>query len=360
MRREDPLILGAGPAGCAAAIALARGGARPVLVDRDAEPGDALCGGFLGWRTVERLRDIGLDPAALGAHPVDALVLYGPGRPAEMRLPRRCLGLSRKALDTALRRLAVEAGAKLAIDTVREVDGLRVVGRANEWRPGSLFLASGKHDVRGAARPRGADDPALGLRLRLRPSRGLARRLAGRIELHLFEGGYGGLVLHEDESANLCLAVRKSLLARHGGEPQALLAALAKAHPHFALRLEPGWADAPVDTIGAVPYGWSAPETVAGLFRIGDQAAVIPSLAGEGIDIALASGTAAARAWLAGGPEAAPAFQAGFSREVAGPMAWAGRAWHVAEHPSLARPALAAARLAPGLLGRLVEATRLA
>jgi menaquinone-9 beta-reductase len=360
MRRKDPLILGAGPAGCAVAIALARGGARPLLVDRDAEAGDALCGGFLGWRTVERLRDLGLDPAALGAHPVERLVLYGPGKPVELRLPRRCWGLSRKTLDTRLRRLAVEAGATLAIDTVREVDGLRVVGRENEWRPESLFLASGKHDVRGCARPREDNDPAVGLRLRLRPSRGLAKRLDGRIELHLFERGYGGIVLQEDGTANLCLAVRKSLLSRHGGEPHALLAALARAHPHFALRLEAGWSDVRVDTVGAVPYGWSARETVPGLFRIGDQAAVIPSLAGEGIDIALASGTAAARAWLVGGADAAPAFQAGFHQQVKEPMAWAGRAWQLSERPALAGPALAAARFAPALLSKLIEATRVA
>jgi flavin-dependent dehydrogenase len=364
MRREapltPPLIVGAGPAGCAAAIVLARGGAAPTLVDRESEPGDALCGGFLGWRTVERLRDLGLDPSALGAQPVERLMLFGPGKPLEARLPRRAWGLSRKALDTRLRALAVEAGAALAIDTVREIDGLLVTGRDYTWRPESLFLASGKHDVRGCARPRDARDPALGLRLRLRPSRGLARRLAGRIELHLFERAYGGIVLHEDGTANLCLAVRKSLLAQHGGEPHALLAALAARHPHLALRLEPGWTEARVDTVGAVPYGWSTGETIAGRFRLGDQTAVIPSLAGEGIDIALASGVAAARAWLVGGPEAAPAFQAGLHRQLRAPMEWAGNAWRLAERPALVRPALAAARLAPSLLTRLIEATRIA
>ena len=339
---------------------LARGGARPLLVDRDAEPGDALCGGFLGWRTIERLRDLGLDPAVLGARPVEQVVLFGPGRPLEQRLPRPARGLSRKALDTRLRELAVAAGAELTIETVREIDGLAVRGRACEWQCESLFLATGKHDVRGGARPRDGDDPALGLRLRLRPSPGLARRLAGRIELHLFDRGYGGIVLHEDGSANVCLALRKSLLAEHGGEPHRLLAALATRHPHFALRLEADWREVRVDTIGAVPYGWSTRETIPGLFRLGDQAAVIPSLAGEGIDIALASGAAAARAWLAGGAEAAPGFQAGFHQQVKGPMEWAAGAWKLAERPALAGPALAAARFAPALLTKIIAATRLA
>jgi flavin-dependent dehydrogenase len=358
MRRKDPLIVGAGPAGCAAAIVLARAGARPLLVDREAQAGDVLCGGFLGWRTVERLRELGLDPATLGAHAVERLVLYGPGRPLKHALHRRAWGLSRKALDTRLRELAIAAGAEFAVETVREIDGLSVVGRDRQWETESLFLATGKHDVRGAARPRDSRDPTLGLRLRLRPSPGLARRLAGKIELHLFDRGYGGIVLQEDGSANVCLALRKSLLAEHGGEPHRLLAALATGHPHFALRLEADWRDVRVDTIGSVPYGWSTGQTNPGLFRLGDQAAVIPSLAGEGIDIAVTSGIAAARAWLVGGADAAPGFQAGFHQQVRAPMEWAGTAWRLVERPYLAGPALAAARLAPSLLTRLISATR--
>ena len=363
MRREDPLtaplVVGAGPAGCAAAIVLARAGAAPVLVDRDAEARDALCGGFLSWRTADRLRGLGVDPETLGATPVERLLLFGGGRPVEIALPRPAFGLSRRALDGALRQRAVEAGATMTVDTIRDVDGLRVAGRAREWQAHSLFVATGKHDLRGSARPRAAKDPALGLRLRLHPSRGLAKQLAGTIELHLFAGGYAGVVLQEDGSANVCLAVRKSLFGNAGADPVALLSRLAAAHPHFALRLEQGWREARIETIGSVPYGWAAEATEPGVFRIGDQAAVIPSLAGEGIDIALASGIAAAEAWLAGGAPAAPAYQQAMRERVRGPLMWAGAAWGVAERPAIAKWGIAAARLAPGFVERLVDATRL-
>ena len=359
MRRENPLIVGAGPAGCAAAIVLARGGARPLLVDRDAETRDALCGGFLSWRTAGRLRALGVEPEALGGHPVERLLLFGQGRPAEIALPRRAFGLSRKALDRALRQRAMDAGATLTIDTIRQVEGLRVTGRAHEWQLDSLFLATGKHDVRGSARPRAAKDAALGLRLRLAPSRGLAKRLARTIELHLFAGGYAGVVLQEDGSANVCLAVRKSLFGEAGADPLELLSRLAAGHPHFALRLEQRWREARIETIGSVPYGWAAQTTEPGVFRLGDQAAVIPSLAGEGIDIALASGIAAAEAWLAGGARAAPAYQQAMRERVRGPLLWAGAAWGLAERPAVARWGLAAARFAPRLVEQLLEATRL-
>jgi flavin-dependent dehydrogenase len=262
-------------------------------------------------------------------------------------------------LDAALRSQALAEGAEIVCDTVRHVDALHVRGRTHEWQARSLFLATGKHDVRGSSRPRSAKNPALGLRVRLAPSPRLARRLASTIELPLFDGGYAGLVLQEDGSANLCLAVRKSLLGEVGGDPAALLAKVAAGHPHLALRLEPGWREAAFDTIGSVPYGWSAETTEPGVFRLGDQAAVIPSLAGEGIDIAHASGIAAAEAWQQGGAEAAPPYQQALYKRIKAPLMWAGAAWGLAERPAITRWGLAAARFAPKLIERLVDATRL-
>ncbi|HYD24187.1 MAG TPA: FAD-dependent monooxygenase [Croceibacterium sp.] len=355
-----PLILGAGPAGCAAAIALARGGAAPLLLDREAEASDQLCGGFLSWRTVAQLRELGVDPAALGARRVERLALFAGEREAALPLPATSYGLSRRALDDALRRRAVAAGARLACDSARGIDGLTVLGRRREWTGDALFLATGKHDVRGLARPRRSADPALGLRLRLPPTAERERRLAGRIELHAFDRGYAGIVLQEDGSANVCLAVRKSRLAAAGGEPAQLLEALAGRHRAFARRLARDWREQAIETVGAVPYGWIARETRPGLFRLGDQAAVIPSLAGEGISIALASGAAAARHWLERGAAAAAAYQREMATRAAAPVRAARIAWALAEHPLGAALGIALAERFPPLLRTLMRASRVA
>src|SRR5471030_1522538 len=66
MRRTAALILGGGPAGASAAIVLARAGAPHLLVERSRETGDAICGGFLSWRTLESLARLGVAPEALG------------------------------------------------------------------------------------------------------------------------------------------------------------------------------------------------------------------------------------------------------------------------------------------------------
>jgi flavin-dependent dehydrogenase len=339
-----------------AAIALARAGAEPLLIDRDEIVGDALCGGFLSWRTAERLRAVGLDPAALGAQLARRLTLFTGPAEASAVLPSPGFGLSRRALDGALRNLAVASGAELAIDRARQIEPGLIVGEAREWRSDTIMLAAGKHDVRGEPRPRAAADPALGLRLRVPPNERLAALIGDRIELHLFPGGYAGIVLQEDGSANICMALRKSLLAEHG-RPRHLLDVLAAEHSAFGARMAFAGPDLPVDSIGSVPYGWVARDTAPGLYRLGDQAAVIPSLAGEGMAIALASGEAAARAWLKG--DSAPSYQRAFARRAARPVRAASVVWGLAEQRRGARMLTALTRHFPALARSAMALTRI-
>lgn len=357
---DRPLILGAGPAGSMAAIILARAGASPILIDRDAIAGDALCGGFLSWRSAERLRGIGLDLPDIGAHPVTRLALYAGEAEAHADLPDTGYGLSRRSLDTAMRKIAVASGAELQIDRIRQLSPGVAEGERQEWRSDSIFLAAGKHDVRGHPRPRQSSDPALGLRIRIPVQAGLAELLAGKIELHLFPGGYAGIVCQEDGSANICLALRKSMLTAAGGDPRALLDGLAAEHTHFGRRMAFAATGLPIDSIGAVPYGWIAQSTERGLFRLGDQAAVIPSLAGEGMSIALTSGEMAAKFWLEGGSGAAQNYQRAMARAARRPVGVAKLIWETAESERLGAPLVRMAGLAPWLTNLAMRASRIA
>jgi flavin-dependent dehydrogenase len=352
-----PIVLGAGPAGSVAALLLAEGGAEPILIDREADIGDAICGGFLSWRTAKALRELGCDPAALGAKRVTRLRLYAGERKAEAALPEAGYGLSRKALDGTLRHLAVERGAQLEIDRARSVVSGCIEGDRRMWESPAIFLATGKYDIRGEARPRGGADLAVGLRVRIPASTELNRLIGAAIELHLFRGGYAGVILQEDGSANICLAMRKSALTDAGGDPWELLKAIARNNAGFARRLAYAEADLPVDTIGAVPYGWIAHEADSGVYRLGDQAAVIPSLAGEGMAIALASGQAAARSYLKG--EGPSIYQRRFAQRAARPVRVAETLWHLAETSRGAAAMTVAARLIPGLAGMAMRMSRI-
>ena len=180
--------------------------------------------------------------------------------------------------------------------------------------------------------------------------------VAGAIELHLLDRGYVGLALQEDGSANLCMAVHRSRLTE-AGSPAALLAALAREAPVLGERMVDLSPDTPIDAIANVPYGWRATSGVAGLFRLGDQAGVIPSLAGEGMGIALASGLSAAAAYRRDGTQGAAAWQARFARRLARPIGIASLVRRLAEsrHAPLLMPLLR-----PTLIQIVANATRVA
>lgn len=354
MRRTAPLIIGGGPAGSAAAIVLARHNASPTILERNRETGDALCGGFMSWRTLETLASLGLED--LPGHSVDHLRLFAGQAKAEARLPRPAMGLSRKELDSRLIAQAESSGAGVergiaarAFEEgrVETSDGARLTSDA-------VFLATGKHDLRGLARPHDPDQ-TLGIRIRLSPAPSLTALCGGAIELHLFERGYCGIVLQEGGRGNLCLAVRKSRLADADGDPMRLLAQWGMESPSFGERL--AFADGAADAIGAVPYGWIARETGEGVYRLGDQAAVIPSLAGEGNGIALASGIMAAEHWLAGG--SAEAYQSGFAGSARRPVWIARQIWRLGENWGSARMMVRLAAFAPWLAAHLAGQTRI-
>ncbi|MBB3693847.1 FAD-dependent monooxygenase [Sphingomonas sp. BK580] len=356
--RRAPLILGGGPAGAAAAITLAQGGTRALVIERTRETGDALCGGFLSWRTLAAVERLGVDPDALGAAVVRRVRLFAAGRVVEAPLPAPARGVSRHRLDSLLLARAVAAGAAVergvaarAIEerAVRTADGALLAGDA-------LFLASGKHDVRGRTRPAPGADPALGLRTRRADTPALARLVGDAVELHLFRGGYAGVVRQEDGSTNICLALRRSRLSA-AGTPARLLETLAAEAPALGERLG-DMTDSAIEAVANVPYGWRARAGETGLFRLGDQAAVIPSLAGEGMGIALASGMSAAQAWRDGGAGAAASWQARFARRAGPPLAVAGAVRALAEHPVLAAPLLAPLARA-GMLEWLARWTRI-
>lgn len=306
---------------------LARGGETPLVIERDRETGDALCGGFLSWRSLDTLAALGLDRSVLGGHPIDHIRIFSAHAQGSSELPAAAIGISRQRLDTLVLDQAVRCGAAVE----RGVAVRRAGTGAVELTDGatiacdSLFLATGKHDCRGLLRPRvTGTDPAIGLRMRI-PSHPRLRELIGSaIELHVFAGGYAGLLLQEDGSANLCMAVSKSRFAEAGNDFDALLRALATESPRLEERIAFAPPTMPFDAIGAIPYGWRATQTAQGVFRLGDQAAVIPSLAGEGMGIALASGVMAARRHIANGSAGAEGFQTDLARATRFPVTLAG------------------------------------
>ena len=359
MRRTSALIVGGGPAGAATAISLAQAGAMPVLVERSLGERDVVCGGFLGWDALAALDRLGVDVEALGARPIHRLRLVAGRQVVESELPYAAAGLSRRRLDSTLLLMAADSGAVILRGrAVRAVEESRVrLDDDEEIEADAIFLATGKHELRGAARAIGTRSTSVGLRTALPASVELNRALAGTVELHLYDEGYAGLLVQEDGAVNLCLSTSRAQMADTGSH-SALLDRIVEQCPLLGDRLAaspPGqW-----EAIAGVPYGWSESSSEPGVFRVGDQAAVVASLVGDGIAIALTSAQSAAHCYLGGGAQASVSYQAEFARKASFPLGVAERLRNAAEG-RFKRQLLIRLAAFPGLAAAATKWTRIA
>ncbi|WP_092380657.1 geranylgeranyl reductase family protein [Micromonospora phaseoli] len=126
----DVVVVGAGPAGVAAALAARRAGAGVLLLDRADFPRDKACGDGIAAHALDVLAELGVTDAVAGYPPVPALRLVAPDGGAVARaLPRPAYTVPREVFDARLVAAAVDAGAVLGRQAVRrvEVRGDRVV-----------------------------------------------------------------------------------------------------------------------------------------------------------------------------------------------------------------------------------------
>lgn len=292
---SDVVIVGGGLAGGAAAIGLARRGIRAHLIERETEPRHKVCGEFLSAGSQRRLAALGIDPARLGGAPIDRVRLIAGAQSVETRLPFVGMGLTRYRIDAALLDAAAAAGARIDRGVVvREIDGRAVRTSGGDIAAGQLLLANGKHEIRGARRDSADDrDALIAFKTYWTLSAASRDTLSGTIELLLFGDGYAGIQMVEDDIANLCLVVRRSAFLRLGGDWPGLFAWLMRL-PAFRARFGDAAPilDRPL-TISGIPYGY-VHDGADAAFRLGDQAAVIPSFCGDGMGIALHSAALAA------------------------------------------------------------------
>lgn len=138
----DTVVVGAGPAGSTAALILARGGARVVLIDKARFPRDKACGDLIGPRALALLAS--LDLALPPGRRVGEMIVIGPtGRQvllparAGRTYPNHALAITRLRFDSWLRDAAIAAGAE-------PMTG-RVAGIRAEHNGAIVELDDGRH-----------------------------------------------------------------------------------------------------------------------------------------------------------------------------------------------------------------------
>lgn len=282
-RHTHVVVIGAGPAGSAAAFGLARRGFRVTIIESRAFPRAKVCGEYISPAATEALESIvsARDLLARGARREGLFVLEVRGRTVEWRMPRAGWTLSRSALDDLLLTTAQDAGANVAqpvsVRSVAYADDGAQVSLADGRVIGASFVVHadgvGRFDPRGPVAHRAG---VVGHKRHLRGAgiEGLRMRAA--------PGAYIGTVCVENGLATCAIVAQSSVVKRYSGDLDAMLEALWPPY-------RPAWAEGPWMSC-PVP---GAPYTEPGhprSFRIGNAAAGVEPVGGEGIGLALWAG----------------------------------------------------------------------
>ncbi len=364
---RDAIVIGGGPAGCAAAIGLARRGATVTLLERDRVVAPKVCGEFLSVEACSEARALGVDPLALGAASIERVRVSSGGVTVESRLPFRAASVSRGAFDAALLAAAhragvnVECGAR-AMQFARGRVRVRRDDAFDDLEADTFVLATGKTELPGLERSHARTAPMLGFKMHLELAPAQTEALANVVELTLFAGGYAGMQRIENGRVAFALAVHRDAFARLGSW-RALVAAFTATSARNANRLAGARELWPKPlAVSGVPYGFVHRSAVDApgdrLYRAGDQLAVIPSFTGDGIAIALVTGSRAAEAIA--DARSAPAFHDAMASRLAVPMTIAGALSRAIASP-LGRAAVVwPARVVPGIFSLVAAKTRIA
>jgi menaquinone-9 beta-reductase len=370
---HDALIVGGGPAGSTLAIILANAGRQAVLIEKRKEAQHKVCGEFLSPESLPLLRRIGIHPEQLGAQTIHSVRVAASDVLAEVSLPAPALSLTRRALDEALLQRAQQSGVSLlrgytAESLSRPPGGgapdlwrLQIIDNAHasiSIQAPDAFLATGKHDLRGWTRAlRGTQSGLVALKMYFRLPPEQQSNLAGYVEIILYAGGYAGLQLVEGGVANLCALVTREKLQSLGGHWDDLLDHMRQHSPYLDQRLSGArpMLERPL-AASSIPYGYCGEESMnePSPWRLGDQAAVIPSFSGDGMSIAMYTAQRAAQFYLEGATPAA--FHRELRRSFRRQLYFA----TLLSRMVIAIPCLAqAVRLWPSILSRIFIATRL-
>ncbi|WP_040491800.1 NAD(P)/FAD-dependent oxidoreductase [Ilumatobacter nonamiensis] len=142
----DVLVVGGGPAGCAAAIRLAAVGHQVTVLESSTGDAPIGSGDLLVPAAVDELSELGVDIGAVGANPIDGTRLWRGERSVPVRWPHTRAGTStgavirRSALNEALRARAADVGAEVRLGsraTTPSVERGFVRGAAIETTDGS-------------------------------------------------------------------------------------------------------------------------------------------------------------------------------------------------------------------------------
>jgi geranylgeranyl reductase family protein len=284
----DLVVVGAGPAGAAAALGAlrARPGLSVLMLDRAVFPRDKVCGDGIAPHVFDLLDDVGVTGLVGGRVPVRRLRLRRGDHEVTRQMRRDAWVVPRAVFDSRLVDAACRAGAVLRQHRVREVTQSSSEVRVDGLRARVVVGADGAHSV---ARPAvGLPRPRMALAIR-----GYAPPAGDRRAEQVIAFGTGPRPSYAwsfDRGDGLANVGYGELLASNRSPTRAVLMQRLEA-------LLPGSTDAGTAwRAHHLPLSsWTWPHPDGRVLLAGDAAGLVNPLTGEGIYYAVATGLLAGR-----------------------------------------------------------------
>jgi menaquinone-9 beta-reductase len=309
MTAWDIAVIGGGVAGSTAAALLARHGLQVILIEKGTFPRQKVCGEFLSPEGADVLSRLGVWPQVEVHHPqrIDGFTLTAGRRQTRHRLPSPGWGVSRWVLDHLLWEHALRSGvATRERCTVEQVTGdfqrgfsltLQQAGLSSTHIQAHAVLCAAGRQWQPRGQPR---TPRYRGRSRFV---GLKAHVQGvpldrHVELHTIRQGYCGMVEVADGVTNLCCWVEAEELRRAGGTPHRFLDSALRQNSHLCLRLQGVEQGGISWTTTSFTYGRTVAPVVSELWNIGDCAAMVAPLTGDGMGMGLRAAELAATMML--------------------------------------------------------------
>ena len=311
--KYDVIIAGGGPAGASAAIHLARGGVRVLLVEQKKFPRAKLCGEFISPECHAHFEKLGVAGAMIAPGPavLDETVFYSTkghhiGVPSKWFGARAAFGLSRAVMDEVLLRSAqakgvvVHEGVNITEPILENgsVAGVRVKidGTHHDFHAPVTIDATGRARILSRrTNPANSKRPALvAFKAHLRKT----KVAPGACEIYFYPGGYGGLSTVEAGTSNLCFIITAEQVKRWNSDPETVMRESVMKNRRAAYTLESAEASSEWLSASWERFGQQRPSPAPGLLAIGDSAAFIDPFSGSGMLMAFESGELAAQVIL--------------------------------------------------------------
>ena len=306
-RHVNVLVAGAGPAGSACAIALARAGMSVLLCDKEQFPRDKICGDCINPRSWQFFKSVGIADALLSQdlHRIDLVrVTNLNGRqvtvPVRRNEQRPFFSIKRSVLDNLLLRRACQDGVNVlqqtqVIDAVfsgRWLVTVRSTSGIDTWSSDFLIGADGRNSTvanKIGSWVKTSSGTTAQRRIGIQWHADVQPRVGSEVQLYTMSEGYFGIVNVNDQTSNIAMVTSPETARDALADFPRFIERTFYDNPiinHYVGQIEPRRGVLTTYPVNPVRRYWEHPAA----YLVGDARQTLEPFTGEGVSFALEDG----------------------------------------------------------------------